>query len=157
MSRESFEAHIVKSMSENTWRQHIRQYADDCGFHLKYHTGDSRRSDLGFPDDALMHRSGLRLVVIEAKRESGKLSYEQVLWLDSLAVFRDAGMYRLQVYVARPSDRDALWIALENNSQSGTLHQWCCDLHCTRCQNDRGRATPPKRVAVMRKNRGTHQ
>lgn len=53
----------------------------------------------GFPDLMLVRE---RVVFIETKRETGKLTPKQEEWLDAL---RDAGQ---EVYVARPSDFDAM-------------------------------------------------
>lgn len=61
-----------------------------------YHTFDSRRSAPGFPD--VMAVRGSRLLAVELKRESGRVTAEQQAWLDALAL---AGV---EVHTWRPSD-----------------------------------------------------
>lgn len=67
-----------------------------------FHTWSSLHSDAGFPDVFAIHqRTGDRLVA-ELKRESGKLSVQQIEWL-ALFEFAD-----IDHYVWRPSDVDAV-------------------------------------------------
>ena len=49
-----------------------------------YHTYDSRRSAAGFPDWVFVHPKQRRLLMVELKAARGKLSMEQVEWLDTL-------------------------------------------------------------------------
>lgn len=129
---------IGDRMSEDAWREHYRRFAFDCGFKRQYHTYRSDRSDRGFPDDVMLNVITGRMVYIEGKRESGVLSYDQVLWLDDLATIRDmAGIP--EVYVARPSDKDGLWAVLAG-WKTDDLHGWCLDRSCERCGEDRRRA-----------------
>jgi hypothetical protein len=62
---------------------------------LSWHDKDSRRNDAGFPDLVLIRE---RVVFVECKSESGRLSRAQIRFLGAL---RDAGQ---EVYVVRPSD-----------------------------------------------------
>ena len=64
-----------------------------------YHTGDSRKSNAGFPDLVMVRE---RVVYAELKKQSGKVSPEQQVWIDAL---RAAGE---EVYVWRPSDWDEI-------------------------------------------------
>lgn len=138
----------ARALTEDGWRSHIRSHAGFAGFppELMYHTYDSRRSDPGFPDDVFLHKSGTRLLFIEAKRQDGKLSAEQVCWLDGLAGFRDAGATNLEVYGAvRPLDRDGLIGTLYGDTASTErLHQWCLRTDCQRCTHERAIAKPPR-------------
>ena len=80
-----------------------------------YHTRDSRRSAAGFPDLVLVR--GPRLIFAELKTERGKLTADQVAWLEDLAMVAATATGRAwdppgdppppvpEVYVWRPSDR----------------------------------------------------
>jgi hypothetical protein len=70
-------------------------YAHTMGWKL-YHTYDSRRSEPGFPDLAMLR--GPRQVVAELKRQRLDPTREQWEWLDAFAL---AGA---ETYVWRPSD-----------------------------------------------------
>lgn len=80
-----------------------------------HHVRDSRRvlmGDVGAPDWWLA-RNG-QLVVVELKREDGKLSPDQKLWLEALGWPGEQGQWdqadglptQLEVYVIRPSSFD---------------------------------------------------
>lgn len=152
MSKEAFDRAIGDALSEDTWRAQYRAFAFECGFKRQYHTYRSDRSDPGYPDDVMLNVLTARMIYIEGKRESGKLSTDQVGWLDDLARMRDGwryhGMNGLEVYVARPSDRAGLWIVFEDGDSLERLHQWCLDEGCERCQIDRARAVT--RVPALR-------
>ena len=60
-----------------------------------HHEVDSRRSKRGFPDLVLV---GKRVIFVELKKQTGRVSREQQEWLDSLEA---AGQ---EAYVWRPSD-----------------------------------------------------
>lgn len=66
---------------------------------LCYHTFDSRRSAAGFPDLTLVRE---RVVFIELKTDTGKLSASQEHWI---AALRKAGA---EVHVFRPSQWDEI-------------------------------------------------
>lgn len=148
-------------MSENAWRNHIRLHAGFAGFDrdLMYHTYDSRRSDPGFPDDVLMTKDRRRLLFIEAKRQDGALSHEQVIWLDALAVFRDAGATNLEVYGGiRPLDRDAVVATLyDDPTATERLHQWCLAQDCERCMTERQGAKPPRALRQVKRGSGKRE
>lgn len=63
---------------------------------LVYHTHNSRHSEKGFPDLVLVRAP--RLIFAELKRQQGKVSLEQQLWIDKL------DGCDVEVYVWRPSD-----------------------------------------------------
>lgn len=82
--------------TEKEWGQTVRQYA-----HLMrwawYHPWLSVRSAPGWPDVALVRPP--RLVLVELKRELGKVSEHQEYWLGLLRQCPG-----VEVYVWRPSD-----------------------------------------------------
>lgn len=152
---EQYDAQLARTMSEDTWFEHIRRFAEGAGFDLGYHTHDSRRSDPGWPDGVFMHVNRNRLILLEAKREGGKLSAGQVVWLDAMARFRDmlsavnTWVARLEIYGAvRPSDRDRLIATLFGPGDAMTrrtetympLHQWCVSEICGWCNVERSKA-----------------
>ena len=141
ITREEYDAQINASLSEDDWRRQIRTYVLTCDWYLQYHTDRSTGSDLGWPDDVYGHRNG-RLLFLESKKEAGVLTHDQIAWLDHLAMVRDAGS-DIEVYVARPSDRDALWQTLSRwrGEDYGGLHQWCLISVCQRCMAERDNAT----------------
>ena len=67
-SEKEFQAAVVKLAKAKGW--------------LAYHTHDSRRSEKGFPDLVLI-RDG-KLLIVELKTESGRVSPEQTVWLCAL-------------------------------------------------------------------------
>ncbi len=84
---------------EKEWQTQVVQLARTVGFELLYHTHDSRRSAHGFPDLCLLRE---RLILLELKREQGKLSEHQRTWLRALL---NAGS---EIYLVRPRDLQAL-------------------------------------------------
>src|SRR5262245_23682489 len=70
-----------RPMAEEQLLQHIRAAAKRHGY-ATYHTRDSRRSDAGWPD--LFCTNGVRLLAIECKSASGKLTPGQQQWLSLL-------------------------------------------------------------------------
>lgn len=72
---------FAKTMRERELSELIR---DACN-RLKlraYHTHDSRRSDRGWPDLVIAGRD--RVIFRELKTETGRLSVDQVLWIEDL-------------------------------------------------------------------------
>lgn len=67
-----------------------------------YHTHDSRRSHPGWPDLALA-RNG-RLLLIELKKQDGKVTPDQQAWLDELAAVMTLSGHVVQTGVWRPTD-----------------------------------------------------
>lgn len=64
--------------------------------YLVYHTHNSQGSDPGFPDLVLL--KGRRVVYVELKTQSGRLSAAQREWLEGLQAAGE------EVHVWRPSD-----------------------------------------------------
>ena len=87
---------LDKRISEADWQAHVIELAETLGW-SHYHTYDSRRSTEGFPDLVLVRE---RVVFAELKREDGKLTSDQVAWVNDLL------RANAEVYVWRPSDRD---------------------------------------------------
>lgn len=86
-------------MSEKEFQKSVKSLAYALGW-LTYHTFDSRRSDVGFPDLVLVKDD--RLIFAELKSEKGKLTIKQDMWLQALD-YTD-----VETYVWRPSDLPAI-------------------------------------------------
>lgn len=87
------------SLSETEFLTRIRRLAKEAGF-LVYHTHDSRRSDEGFPD--IVATDGARVLWIELKSATGKLTAAQARWIELL---QHAGQ---ECYIWRPKDWPAI-------------------------------------------------
>ena len=85
-------------ISEKAWQADVVKLARTFGWSI-FHTYDSRRSNPGLPDLILVRD---RIVWAELKRQSGKLSLAQQLWIAALEV---AGA---EVYVWKPSDLESV-------------------------------------------------
>ncbi len=115
------EQRFLRSVSEAAWQAQVEQTLALCGFHLQYHTHDSRRSRAGFPDIiALRHdHRGVTLAVLELKRETGRPTLDQEHWLDAwaqLAVHAGPDV-RVVTGVFKPSDADRLWNLLQEGNE----------------------------------------
>jgi hypothetical protein len=80
--------------TEKNWSKQVAQLAQQLGWR-RYHTFRSERSQPGYPDETLIRD---RVIWLELKTETGKLSDAQRSWLTALL---DAGA---EAYVARPRD-----------------------------------------------------
>jgi hypothetical protein len=89
-------------MTEKQFQQTVVDMARALGWRV-YHTYDSRRSERGFPDLVLVRD---RIVYLELKTATGKVSLDQQQWIAALTA---AGATAL---VVRPSDLDAIEHAL---------------------------------------------
>lgn len=74
---------LQRQISEKAFLQQLRDMAHAFGW-LTYHTHDSRRSEHGFPDLALLHTKTFRLIFAELKVGKNKPSRAQVIWLDGI-------------------------------------------------------------------------
>lgn len=88
----------VPRVTEKAWQATILEAAQVLGY-LCFHAYDSRRSEPGFPD-LLCVRDG-RVVVIECKTETGRVTPAQATWLALLATVPG-----INVMIARPSQWD---------------------------------------------------
>jgi hypothetical protein len=86
----------LPDLSEAQLLQNVRDLAQLLGY-LLYHTHDSRRSEPGFPDLALVHVRRRRALFVELKARTGRLRPMQEVWLNALAA---VGM---EVAVWRPA------------------------------------------------------
>lgn len=95
------------AISESLLEQSILELARLTGWNA-HHVRDSRHvlmGDVGFPD--WVYAKDGRVIIAELKSEDGKLSLAQELWLNSLGWRPESQwdqVWRLQVYVWRPSD-----------------------------------------------------
>ena len=96
LSRGEGWAPLNLDISEERFQKLVLDLAAWCGWHHRYHTHDSRRSEQGFPDLVLIRRE--RLIFAELKTEKGKTSAYQRAWLEAL------GWTKAEVYLWRPSD-----------------------------------------------------
>lgn len=81
-------------MSEDAFQRRITDLCD--WLHLRWHhETDSRRSKRGFPDLVIV---GYRVIFVELKSDTGRVSFDQLGWLDDL---REANA---EVYLWRPQD-----------------------------------------------------
>ena len=85
--------------SEAEFLQVVKELAQTFGWKM-YHTRDSRRSDPGFPDLAMVRAqpAPARIIFAELKTAKGKLTVKQAEWLAELR----AGCK--EVYLWRPDD-----------------------------------------------------
>jgi len=82
----------AKVMPEKDLLASVREMAVALGY-LVYHTHDSRRSEGGFPDVAIVGHG--RFLLRELKRQSGVVTPEQKVWLAALVdAGVDAGIWR---------------------------------------------------------------
>ena len=89
---------MTRQISETSFQSDLVDLAETLGF-LVYHTHDSRRSQKGFPDLVMVRE---RVIYAELKRETGKVTPEQQVWIETLTRARE------EVYVWRPSDWDSI-------------------------------------------------
>jgi hypothetical protein len=96
---DEYRRQVAKDMAEETLRLRIKALAKELGW-MSYHTHDSRRSDAGWPDVALVHPKGRRFMVRELKSQRGKLTRDQVDWLAALGgAGVDVGVWRPMDYL----------------------------------------------------------
>lgn len=94
--------------TEKQWQAEVVRAARLLGW-TAYHTHDSRRSEPGWPDLALVRD---RLVMAELKTDTGRISPDQQRWLDLLD---RAG---IETYVWRPRDIDDVLAVLKRRRPS---------------------------------------
>lgn len=107
--------------SERAFQQQVLDLASIYGWR-SYHTFDSRRSTAGFPDLVLVRPP--EMLLVELKRDNGRLSVPQQDWLRDLQLVAAAFAARgpaglpgsavaaiapaLEVFVWRPADFDEI-------------------------------------------------
>lgn len=102
---------------EREWQNQVVDLAKLHGWRRPMHIHDSRRSEPGWPDLALV-RENDRLILLELKREKGATTAAQRDWLTLLA---SAGV---EVYVARPRHLQALSRVFQAR---GPIERWTAD------------------------------
>lgn len=122
MTAEALGAHglplsLDERISEDAFDELLRQLLDLCGFR-HYHTRSSVGSPAGFPDRVAVHAERRLLLLIELKRQRGRVEPAQAAWLDDLGLLAAdvnaarAGTpfhpVRIVVRVWRPSDWPAI-------------------------------------------------
>lgn len=96
---DEYRRQVAHDMNEETLRLKVKTLARELGW-MSYHTHDSRRSDAGWPDVALVHPKHGRFLVRELKAERGRVSAEQRDWLDALKnAGVDVGVWRPMHYL----------------------------------------------------------
>lgn len=90
-------AHVPAAMPEKALLANVRNLATRHGF-LVYHTHRSDKSEPGFPDLVLCKPG--RLLFIELKSATGKVTEDQMRWLELLK----RSVPGVEVYLWRPSD-----------------------------------------------------
>lgn len=106
----SFQERLLRSITEAQWQNQVLQIAAWNGWTHRYHAPDNRPGPngrvqavrAGFPDLVLLRDDGPhhRLVFVELKRETGRVTSEQLDWLDRLN-----DVPGVEAYLWRPSDR----------------------------------------------------
>lgn len=127
----------LADITEKDWQAQVKDLAKRLGWKRPYHTFDSRRSEPGFPDLVLVRD---RVVFVELKRETGKLSDAQREWLTLLA------KARAEVYIARPRDLQLLAQVLGRRYRIVTqlAEQTCDELGVSTAPwNDEGSSVKP--------------
>lgn len=99
------------SETESGFQDAVIDLAKWCGWELRYHTHDSRRSDAGFPDLVMLKPP--RIIVAELKTDKGRVSKTQQAWLDGWRACVPL-CAALQVFVWRPAD----WPEIERQLKS---------------------------------------
>lgn len=91
-------------ITEAQFQRQITDLADITGW-AWYHTHDSRKSPVGYPDLTLLR--GASVIILEVKTETGKLRAGQQDWID-----RWAQVPGVIAAVVRPADweRIAEWL-----------------------------------------------
>jgi hypothetical protein len=92
--------------TEAAFQVRVVALAERLGW-MVFHPYDSRRSEPGWPDLALVR--GDTLILLELKRESGSLTSPQVAWLTALQ-----RVTRVEAFMARPSHWEKIEMLLQN-------------------------------------------
>ena len=74
----------ISIMPERYFHMCVSALAREWGWLQINHTANGKRSDNGFPDMELVHRTDGRHIYAELKTETGSLSDEQVVWRNVL-------------------------------------------------------------------------
>lgn len=118
MSVKRARAALEEAMPEYAWQALVIDIARLGGFRVAHfraaRVADGWRTPVGADGkgwpDLLCAKPG-RLVAIECKRQRGRLTPEQIVWLDVLAA---AGA---EAYIWRPSDEPEVWRVLTGRAR----------------------------------------
>lgn len=105
----------LADLSEKQWQAQVVDLARLLGWHRPMHIFDSRRSEPGWPDLALVRD---RLILVELKREKGRLTAAQKRWIGWLLEAN------VETYVARPADLDDLAAVLRHRGSVWASPAW---------------------------------
>jgi len=84
------QSYLAQAMTEAELQARIKELALCLGW-MYYHTRDSRRSDLGFPDLVLVRDENV--IIAELKREKGRLTAAQETWGAALSNCKTVDYY----------------------------------------------------------------
>lgn len=101
-----------RDLTEKDLQRQVVQLAKTFGWHRPMHIYDSRRSEPGWPDLALVRD---RLLLLELKTETGRVSDHQARWLTWLVAAN------VETYLIRPRHVQALARVLQAR---GPIHGW---------------------------------
>ena len=101
---------VLQAVTEKDFQQQVVTLARVCGWRV-YYTTDSRRSPFGFPDLCMVRPP--RLLYAELKTMRGRLTPQQIEWLDDLR--RVTGV---EVRQWKPSDWDEIVAVLERGKEA---------------------------------------
>ena len=94
------EACAMNERGRDGLQERFRKLIDElrlCGLTIeRYHTGDSRKSEPGFPDELILLPDAGRRIAAELKTEGAKPALAQARWLDAFAACG------FEVYLWRP-------------------------------------------------------
>lgn len=98
-------------MSERDFMEQIIVAAGYLGW-LTYHVNDSRRDEPGFPDMVMVHPVQGRCLFAELKREQGRFSPHQLMWLGALMSCQG-----VETYSWKPRDMDRVLEILQARTE----------------------------------------
>jgi hypothetical protein len=120
VSRQHVRRGVLRAGSEDAFQQAVVQLLGVTGWHLVYHTHDSRRSAAGFPDLVAVHSVNPWLLIAELKGatparrvtlaealqrptwlSSRAITREQAAWLEALRRVEDAVRVTVEAHAAR--------------------------------------------------------
>jgi hypothetical protein len=106
---------LSQAIPEGEFESTLRLYAMRTLKMLYYHTHNSKRSDPGFPDSAILHPDGGTLFLWELKRDGKEPGPAQVRWLRALA-----NVTAVDARVVRPSDWQSIptWLTTPNRKEN---------------------------------------
>lgn len=93
---------VLRSVPERQFQDGIMEAALYLGW-LVYHVSDSRLDAPGFPDLVMVHPIQGRCVFAELKREQGRFSPHQLMWLGALMSCQG-----VETYSWKPRDIDRI-------------------------------------------------